>query len=93
MTVLVADRQLTFELPRRFDAEPGRRAASDRPATGDAGGRSVAEGSRLTLDDLIVGVWEDLLSRRPAACPMCGGTMTALDERGGACGGCGATLT
>jgi len=32
--------------------------------------------SRLTLDDLIVGVWEGLSSHHTVTCPVCSGKMT-----------------
>jgi len=58
----------------------------------------VAEGrGRRTLDELIVGVWEDLTARHAAACPMCGGSMvprygSGAAPVGGRCGRCGSTL-
>jgi hypothetical protein len=43
----------------------------------------------LTLEDLILGAWEDLLAGGPAECPVCGGKM-----RGAApCGDCGSDLS
>jgi hypothetical protein len=33
----------------------------------------ASPGEKSTLDDLIVGVWEDLSSRLTASCPLCGG--------------------
>ena len=58
----------------------------------------VAEGrGRRTLDELIVGVWEDLTAHHAAACPVCGDTMqprygSGAAPVGGRCRGCGSTL-
>jgi hypothetical protein len=58
----------------------------------------VAEGrGRRTLDELIVGVWEDLTAHHAAACPVCGETMdprygSGAAPVGGRCSGCGSTL-
>ena len=50
-----------------------------------------------TLDDLIVGVWEDLTAHHAAACPVCGEAMrprygSGPAPVGGRCTGCGSTL-
>jgi hypothetical protein len=61
--------------------------------------RPAAEGrGRRTLDDVIVGVWEDLSAHHAAACPVCGASMTprygsGAAPVGGRCGGCGSTLS
>jgi hypothetical protein len=58
----------------------------------------AAEGrGRRTLDELIVGVWEDLTAHHAAACPLCGGAMqprygSGAAPVGGRCTGCGSTL-
>ncbi|MSX02582.1 MAG: hypothetical protein F2813_05405 [Actinobacteria bacterium] len=40
------------------------------------GCRTVGQGARgLTLDDLIVGVWEGLHADHSVACPVCGAAM------------------
>ena len=58
----------------------------------------AAEGrGRRTLDDLIVGVWEDLTAHHAAACPVCGGSMrprysSGAAPVGGRCTCCGSTL-
>jgi hypothetical protein len=58
----------------------------------------AAEGrGRRTLDELIVGVWEDLNAHHAAACPVCRGSMqprygSGAAPVGGRCGGCGSTL-
>ena len=46
-------------------------------------------GREATLEDRILGVWEDLTARGEAACPVCGGHLRA--ER--ACPDCGSHLT
>ena len=54
---------------------------------------------RPTLDDLLVGAWEDLRAAQAADCPVCGGTM--LSRRGagpaavasGGCADCGSVLS
>ena len=58
----------------------------------------AAEGrGRRTLDELIVGVWEDLTAHHAAACPVCRASMqprygSGAAPVGGRCGGCGSTL-
>jgi hypothetical protein len=76
-----------------------------RRGLGDAGvtGRTDAHG-RLTLDDLIVGVWEGLAVRGTVSCPVCAGPMLAdaqerpdgaggVDPLAGACLQCGSRLS
>lgn len=51
-----------------------------------------------TLEDLVLGAWEDLSSHRPAACPVCRGEMIARYGAGpatvgGRCLGCGSELS
>ena len=86
---------------------PGRRAAACRPAALQgavaAPLAAVALGTttsrRPTLDDLLVGAWEDLCAAHAADCPVCGGTM--LSRRGAgpaagataACEDCGSSLS
>ena len=43
----------------------------------------------LTLEDRILGVWEDLVVEGRAACPVCGGSVAA----GSPCSGCGSELS
>jgi hypothetical protein len=62
----------------------------------DAPPAAEGRGSR-TLDELIVGVWEDLTAHHAAACPVCGKTMrprygSGAAPVGGRCTGCGSTL-
>jgi hypothetical protein len=42
-----------------------------------------------TLEDLILGAWEDLAAGGPAECPVCGGSMRPA----GGCDDCGADLS
>jgi hypothetical protein len=87
MTVLTLD----LGLDER-GATLGARLISERAERGGRG--------RLTLDDVVVGVWEGLAAARPAPCPVCGGTMapsrgagsSRFPRAGGRCGDCGATL-
>jgi hypothetical protein len=67
-------------------------AAPALPSQGPRGSRRS-----WTLDDLIVGAWEDLLATRSVACPLCGGAMASRHGAGpapaaGRCGSCGTTL-
>jgi hypothetical protein len=43
----------------------------------------------LTLEDTILGAWEDLVAGSPAECPVCGGEMRVV----GGCGSCGSDLS
>jgi hypothetical protein len=95
----------TLTLDLFLDAPP---AARDRSGDGEAGTRcggdpvhdappAVEARGRRTLDDLIVGVWEDLYAHRPAGCPVCGEAMrprygSGHAPVGGRCTGCGSTL-
>lgn len=50
-----------------------------------------------TLEDVLSGVWEDLIAHRTAACPICDGTMkprygSGPSAVGGRCGECGTEL-
>jgi hypothetical protein len=42
-----------------------------------------------TLEDVILGAWEDLAAGSPAECPVCGGSMSPLHG----CDGCGSELS
>lgn len=54
---------------------------------------------RFTLDELIVGVWEDLAVRAATRCPVCSGPMVQQEDGAaagrllGLCGSCGARLS
>jgi hypothetical protein len=47
------------------------------------------EPSGSTLEDVILGAWEDLAAGGPAECPVCGGRMRVA----GGCEGCGSDLS
>jgi hypothetical protein len=65
---------------------------------GQPSGRRDDGRGRLTLDELLVGVWEGLTAHRSVACPVCGEAMAprygvaGAAPVGGRCGDCGATL-
>ena len=96
----------TLTLDLFLDAPPavGRADSHDggeRDARGEELRREAppaAEGrGRRTLDELIVGVWEDLTAHHAAACPVCGEAMrprygSGPAPVGGRCTGCGSTL-
>jgi tRNA(Ile2) C34 agmatinyltransferase TiaS len=42
-----------------------------------------------TLEDMVLGAWEDLVAGNPAECPVCGGHMRAA----GGCEDCGSDLS
>jgi hypothetical protein len=78
---------------RRVGEECERRGGEPRH---DAPPAAEARGRR-TLDELIVGVWEDLSAHRPAGCPVCGEAMrprygSGPAPVGGRCTGCGSTI-
>jgi hypothetical protein len=58
----------------------------------------AAEGrGRRTLDELIVGMWEDLSAHHAVACPVCAQSMrprygSGAAPVGGRCAGCDSTL-
>ena len=62
-----------------------------RPAECERPQRTEREASLfddgLTLEDAILGVWEDLVVEGSARCPVCGGSLSP--ER---CSGCGTEL-
>jgi hypothetical protein len=84
------------------DAERERAAAKTFPIPADPPQRgAVAEPDargRLTLDEVIVGVWEGLHAHHTATCPICGGGMVARPGSGprpvgGRCTDCGTTIS
>ncbi len=77
MAALATRPDVSAELPRAGEASsPGARSTLFEP-----GG--------TTLEDSILGVWEDLVADGRAQCPVCAG---AMDVAGG-CEGCGAELS
>jgi hypothetical protein len=80
-------------LDQGFEREACRRLGGVLHAgTADAHGR-------LTLDDLITGVWEGLAVRGTVSCPVCASPMASRptelggDVRIGACLGCGSRIS
>ncbi len=59
------------------------------PARGDDLDTAAYRGDGPTLDDLITGVWEGLVARRVARCPVCGGAMRPRHVAGHGCAGGG----
>ncbi|HEX2127038.1 MAG TPA: hypothetical protein VHF45_10825 [Thermoleophilaceae bacterium] len=74
----------------------GARDARDRMPGHDAPRAAEGRGGR-TLDEVIVGVWEDLTAHHAVACPVCGGEMrprygAGPAPVGGRCASCHSTL-
>jgi hypothetical protein len=67
--------------------------AAERPGVGDASSSRAAsalfEPGGTTLEDSILGVWDELVAEGNAACPVCGDSMSAA----GGCEACGAELS
>jgi hypothetical protein len=93
MSVLAPERPLTL-----FDL--------DRHDSPDGGGETSvpsAPASGPTLEELISGVWEGLLTGIVVSCPACGGELAprhaagavvdAADGAGGECRDCGSTVS
>lgn len=74
--------------------EPGRLAEPGVPGPASERGERDPRsgGDRLTLEDRLERIWEDLLAVGAAECPMCGNEME-WSAPGGACGSCGAALS
>ena len=74
------------------------RSRDDDPAShGHAPRDDRSSHSRLTLDQLITGVWEGLSSHHTVTCPVCSGKMTprygsGARPVGGRCKRCASTL-
>jgi len=98
MTALALDLFLDAP-PAAGSSGPPEGGASDAPrgeTRHDAPEAAEARGRR-TLDELIVGVWEDLTAHHAAGCPVCGETMrprygSGAAPVGGRCTSCHATL-
>ena len=67
-----------------------RTAVVERPQRGVDGPRLFDDGVRL--EETILELWEDIVVEGRAACPVCGGSMTAGSGHA-ACSGCGAELS
>jgi hypothetical protein len=88
----------------RFAPDAGRERPQDKafPIPADPPQRGEAAEpdarGRLTLDEVIVGVWEGLHMHDAATCPICGGAMRARPGSGprpvgGRCADCGTTIS
>jgi hypothetical protein len=53
---------------------------------------ALFEGGSATLEEAILGVWQELAAEGRARCPVCGDAMDAADAAG-ACEACGAELS
>jgi tRNA(Ile2) C34 agmatinyltransferase TiaS len=87
---------LTLDLFRPSILDPVDEDADPR-GHGDRVHRASEQGGGLTLDDLVVEVWEGLSAHRTVACPACGEAMTPRYGAGpapvgGRCRSCGTTL-
>lgn len=89
----------TFLLERPLALEEGFEHGVRRRLGGVRDTGQVDAHGRLTLDDLIVGVWEGLAVRATVECPVCAGPMASSsreqhrdDTLAGACMSCGARL-
>ena len=74
-------------LATRQDVSAARPRASEDSSPGARS--TLFEPGGTTLEDSILGVWEDLVAEGRAQCPVCAG---AMDVAGG-CEGCGAELS
>ena len=91
MTTAVAQER-AGAAPTRGLAERRRGSTAMHSARRPVAGQ-VAPGSEpSTLEDALLGTWEDLASHGRAECLVCGGS---LDESpaGGECGACGSSLS
>jgi hypothetical protein len=91
------DREPTRRPPLRIaDAESTAAAALALAQRTPSGSHPGPAGGRLTLDDMLVGVWEGLLARRTVRCPVCRTEAMApadADAPSGRCDACRAQLT
>jgi DnaJ-class molecular chaperone len=84
---------LGFDRPSILGGSREEQPGSHRPAPHE----HHASHSRLTLDQLITGVWEGLSSHHTVTCPVCSGKMaprygSGARPVGGCCQRCGSTL-
>jgi DnaJ-class molecular chaperone len=75
----------------------GRSREHDPAPQGGAPHSDRSSHNRLTLDELITGVWEGLSSHHTVTCPVCSGKMTprygsGARPVGGRCKRCASTL-
>jgi hypothetical protein len=69
-------------------ATPARAPELTEEATGRSAPR-LFEPTGLTLEDVVLGAWEDLAAGGPAECPVCHGRM----RMSGGCQSCGSELS
>ena len=55
----------------------------------ESSAQRLFEPGGLTLEDVVLGAWEELVADGRAECPVCGGAMSMLDG----CAGCGSDLS
>jgi tRNA(Ile2) C34 agmatinyltransferase TiaS len=65
---------------------PGTSAAIEPPPAGNPA-PTLFERERVTLEDVVLRVWEDLALEGRAGCPVCGGSMSSSG-----CADCGTEL-
>ena len=67
--------------------------AAERPTAGEASSSgapsTLFEPGGTTLEESILGVWDELVAEGNTACPVCGDSMSAA----GGCEACGAELS
>jgi hypothetical protein len=98
MTTLTLD--LALDAPVVHATDGGARDGRRGPPGGEphrVAPRAAEGRGRRTLDELIVGVWEDLFAHHAVACPLCTAPMvprygSGPAPVGGRCSGCGTTL-
>jgi DnaJ-class molecular chaperone len=83
--------------PRADGPSHGDAPRADHRSHGDAPSAHRASHHRLTLDEVIVGVWEGLSSHHTVTCPVCRGKMaprygSGARPVGGRCKRCGTSL-
>jgi hypothetical protein len=84
----------TVASPRTDPIAAPRREAPTPPASAKA----VGVGGQARLEDVLSGIWEDLVAHRPAACLVCGSSMvprygaSGPGPVGGRCTDCGSAL-
>jgi hypothetical protein len=88
---------LTLDLFRPSILDPVEEGADVRAERGAPRVSDAAATSGPTLDDLMVGVWEDLTAHRTVACLACGEAMVPRYSAGpapvgGRCTSCGTTI-
>jgi tRNA(Ile2) C34 agmatinyltransferase TiaS len=64
------------------------RPVAERPPAETPAPRLFEPGG-ITLEEVVLGVWEDLVAEGRGACPVCGGSLSAA----GGCESCGAELS